>query len=108
MTDSPDSDDSPLRLDRIALGTESAVAALISLDRPATLNTIDEETIVALDAVLDAIEADASIRCILVTGEGRAFSAGGDLKKYIELQINKLSENLVNKRMAMELLENTL
>ena len=29
-------------------------------------------------------------------------------KKYIELQINKLSENLVNKRMAMELLENTI
>ncbi len=84
MTDSLQS--SSLQFDRIALETQGATAALITLARPASLNAIDDEMISALDAALDEIEADAAVRCILLTGEGRAFSAGGDLKKYVELQ----------------------
>jgi enoyl-CoA hydratase/carnithine racemase len=65
---------------------DGARAALVRLNRPEQLNPIDAATLGALDAVLDDILADAGLRVILVTGAGRAFSAGGDLKSYISLQ----------------------
>jgi len=63
-----------------------AVAALITLDNPRRLNAIDGAMIQQLDEALDAAAADRRVRAVLVTGEGRAFSAGGDLKRYVALQ----------------------
>jgi enoyl-CoA hydratase/carnithine racemase len=62
------------------------VAAVVRLNRPDQLNPIDREVLEELDAAISAVDADAEIRTVLVIGTGRAFSAGGDLKKYIELQ----------------------
>lgn len=57
---------------------EDAVAAIV-LDRPEVLNAFDDELgSEALEAVRKAA-ADASIRCIVITGAGRAFSSGEDL-----------------------------
>lgn len=53
--------------------------ALLTLNRPDKLNAINEAMIGALDAALDAAEADESVRAIVVAGAGRAFSAGFDL-----------------------------
>lgn len=72
-------------VDRIALD-DADVAAVIRLNRPDQLNPIDSEVLDRLAEAIDAIEADPAVRAVLVTGNGRAFSAGGDLKKYIELQ----------------------
>ena len=63
-----------------------ATAAVVTLNRPAELNPIDGDMLAALDAVLDDCEADRQVRAVLVTGRGRAFSAGGDMKKYRRLQ----------------------
>jgi len=67
-----------------------ACAALLTLHRPEALNPIDAQTLVELEAALDAVEArrvgSGDVRAILVTGSGRAFSAGGDLKGYRTLQ----------------------
>jgi enoyl-CoA hydratase len=60
-------------------------AALLTLNRPEQLNAIDWDTVRALDSAIEQALAQG-VRCILITGAGRAFSAGGDLKKYIELQ----------------------
>jgi len=65
---------------------DTANAGLITLNRPEHLNPIDSSVIAALDGAIDAAASDASVRAVLVTGEGRAFSAGGDLKAYVELQ----------------------
>ena len=54
--------------------------ALLTLNRPAVLNAIDATMIGELDRALDAIEADAAVRALVVTGAGRAFCAGFDLK----------------------------
>jgi enoyl-CoA hydratase len=61
-------------------------AAVLRLNRPSQLNPIDGELLVALDAAIDAVAEHREIRTLLVTGAGRAFSAGGDLKKYLALQ----------------------
>jgi enoyl-CoA hydratase len=53
--------------------------AVLTLNRPDKLNAINRPMIAALDAALDAAEADASVHAIVVTGAGRAFSAGFDL-----------------------------
>ena len=64
----------------------SVTAAVLRLNRPAELNPIDAEMLAALDAALDEVVADRAVRAVLVTGAGRAFSAGGDMKKYRRLQ----------------------
>ncbi len=53
--------------------------ALLTLNRPDKLNAVNAPMIEALDAALDAAEADAAVRVIVVAGAGRAFSAGFDL-----------------------------
>ena len=61
-------------------------AALLTLNRPEQLNPIDTALLADLDARLDEVARDPSVRAVLVTGAGRTFSAGGDLKGYRELQ----------------------
>jgi enoyl-CoA hydratase/carnithine racemase len=64
----------------------SRVVSLVTLSRPDSLNAIDWDMVRELDAVLDGLAAREGLCCVLLTGAGRAFSAGGDLKSYIELQ----------------------
>lgn len=52
----------------------------ITLKRPDALNAIDVQMRVELDLMLDQINRDDSLRVIIITGEGRGFSAGGDLR----------------------------
>ncbi|MFH1652067.1 MAG: enoyl-CoA hydratase/isomerase family protein [Chloroflexota bacterium] len=54
--------------------------ARITLNRPEVLNAINEEVFTDLMAALDDVEKDADIRVLILTGKGRAFSAGRDLK----------------------------
>jgi enoyl-CoA hydratase len=58
----------------------------VIMNRPESMNPMDWGTIKALRAAFDLLAADDDVRVIFVTGAGRAFSAGGDMKKYVELQ----------------------
>ena len=51
----------------------------LTLNRPDKLNAANEEMLRALLAALDAAEADASCRALLLTGAGRGFCAGQEL-----------------------------
>ena len=55
--------------------------ALLTIDRPERLNAIGSDTVALLHAALDTIEADGSLRAIVITGAGRAFSAGADISE---------------------------
>jgi len=55
--------------------------ALLTLDRPNRLNAIGSDTVALLHDALDSIEAHRSLRAIVVTGAGRAFSAGADISE---------------------------
>jgi enoyl-CoA hydratase/carnithine racemase len=66
-------------------GRKGAVVTL-TLNRPAQLNAISWEMIDSLDAAITQSIAIPDLRAMIVTGAGRAFSAGGDLKAYRQLQ----------------------
>ncbi len=53
----------------------------IRLNRPKALNAINQQMLADMDAALDNLELDETIRVIAITGTGRAFSAGRDLKE---------------------------
>ena len=53
---------------------------IITLNRPQALNAVDVRMRVELDILCDEIVASNHIRAVIITGEGRGFSAGGDLK----------------------------
>jgi len=57
-----------------------AGVAHIVLDRPAQLNAISPELLHDLDAACATIEADADVRAVALTGAGRVFCAGADLR----------------------------
>ena len=54
--------------------------AILSLNRPDALNTLDTELHLQLEDVLDDLNKDAEVSAVVITGEGKAFSAGGDLR----------------------------
>lgn len=62
--------------------------ATVTLNRPEKLNPLDWATIRELNVTLGEFEGDPAIRVVIVTGAGRAFSAGGDLGGYLELYRN--------------------
>ena len=68
----------------IRLERQGAVAHVI-LDRPAQLNAISPELLGDLDQACTTIEGDAGVRAVALTGAGRAFCAGADLKVVQEL-----------------------
>ncbi len=69
--------------DPVLLSTADGVAT-VRLNRPAALNSLDHPTKVRLLAVLQEVAAQDSVRCLVLTGTGRAFSAGQDLVEHRE------------------------
>ncbi|HZS84981.1 MAG TPA: enoyl-CoA hydratase/isomerase family protein [Stellaceae bacterium] len=55
---------------------------IVTLNRPHRLNAIVPELLDALVAALQAADRDAAVRAILLTGAGRAFCSGDDLKEF--------------------------
>jgi enoyl-CoA hydratase len=58
--------------------------AYLTLNRPDRLNAIDDVMPGEIRAAVDAANADDDVRVIVVSGAGRAFCAGYDLKQYAE------------------------
>lgn len=56
--------------------------AVITVSRPDKLNAFDLDMLKALDAACDRVEGDAAARVAILTGDGKAFSAGGDIKAW--------------------------
>jgi enoyl-CoA hydratase len=75
-----------LLVERLPVDDEGALLGLVTMNRPDDLNPIDWDTGRQLGRVFDELSADDAVRVVAVTGAGRAFSAGGDMKKYQVLQ----------------------
>lgn len=57
--------------------------ATITLDRPEAMNSLNLPTKVALRDALHRATADEDARCVVLTGSGRAFCVGQDLKEHV-------------------------
>ena len=55
---------------------------LVALNRPDRRNAIDDAMADALRAAFERAATDAAVRAVILTGEGKAFSAGGDLSRF--------------------------
>jgi enoyl-CoA hydratase len=62
----------------LSLETDNQVA-LLTLNRPDRLNALSNELLAAIMAALDKFELDPAVRAVVITGAGRAFSAGADI-----------------------------
>lgn len=74
-------DDRPAGTPDPLLRTTSEGVATLTLNRPAQFNALSASLLAALHAQLDALAADESVRVVVITGAGRAFCAGHDLRE---------------------------
>lgn len=64
-----------------ALLTRHGHVAVITMNRPEVLNAVNEAMSVAMQEAIDELVADPDLRVGVITGAGRAFSVGADLKE---------------------------
>lgn len=60
------------------------LAGVVTMTRPKALNAVTHEMVLALTRALEVWGRDDSIALVVITGEGRAFCAGGDILKVYE------------------------
>ncbi|MGI0086111.1 MAG: enoyl-CoA hydratase/isomerase family protein, partial [Nitrososphaerales archaeon] len=65
--------------EKVLLKRENGVA-WVTLNRPEVLNACDIGMLKRLQQVMKDVEQDKSVRCVVLTGSGRAFCAGADLQ----------------------------
>ncbi|MCC7369901.1 MAG: enoyl-CoA hydratase/isomerase family protein [Chloroflexi bacterium] len=64
---------------RVLLSVANGIA-LATLNRPDVLNAFDDQMRTELSEVVERVGSDDSIRALILTGAGRGFSAGGDIR----------------------------
>lgn len=70
----------------IKLEKEERIATL-TLNRPEAMNSMNEVMMLELAECLESLKEDTAVQVLLIKGEGRAFSAGGDIKAMIDPEI---------------------
>lgn len=64
--------------EQVLYAVENGVAT-ITMNRPKAMNSMNDGLIDGLHAALDKVEADSEVKAVVLTGNGKAFCAGGDL-----------------------------
>src|SRR3954469_7648524 len=67
------------------LASVAAGVATVRLARPEAMNALDVPTKVALRDALTTAAGDDAVRCVVLTGTGRAFCVGQDLREHAQL-----------------------
>jgi len=81
--------------------------AVVSLARPRQLNALAEETVHGLQRALAELERDEAVRVVIITGQGKAFCAGLDLRAMLDAQ-GRLLRDLGGSYDLQELFERTV
>ena len=64
---------------RVEFRVETGGVGIATFNRPAVRNAIDDQTRAELQTLLDRVASDSSIKALVLTGNGPAFCAGGDI-----------------------------
>ncbi|MGN6128580.1 MAG: enoyl-CoA hydratase/isomerase family protein, partial [Humibacter sp.] len=73
----------PGNADAVLLVEDAGPVRILTLNRPGSLNAISRRLGHALITRFFEADADPDVRAVILTGAGRAFSAGGDLKERV-------------------------
>jgi len=93
-----------LSYETILAETEDGVIT-ITLNRPDKLNAMNRAMMLEIQQLLKSVEADETVGCIVFTGAGRAFSAGGDIHEQREHDRHYTQEELDRMRTYEPLFE---
>ena len=63
----------------VVLVEKRGAVALLTINRPKTLNALDMATLAVLDEKVSMLERDETVRVVVITGAGKSFVAGGDI-----------------------------
>jgi enoyl-CoA hydratase len=79
--------------------TREESIATVQINRPDVLNALNEQVLDELVAELTALDDDDAIRCIVITGNEKAFAAGADIKETFvtATPISMLRQDLTSK-----------
>lgn len=80
--------------DLLLYDTSNGVATL-RLNRPEALNALNRALTQTLIAAVETARRDEAVRCVVITGNGRAFCAGGDLKEMPTLSAAEFHEYIL-------------
>jgi enoyl-CoA hydratase/3-hydroxyacyl-CoA dehydrogenase len=73
----------PFALKAANLNIEDGLA-VITMNRPNTMNALDPETVSSLADAFDSAAADPNVKAIVIEGRGKAFVAGADIKFFLK------------------------
>ena len=62
--------------------------AVLTINRPEALNALNGQVIGELEEAVSAVEADRSLKALIITGEGRSFVAGADIGEQAPLDVD--------------------
>jgi len=86
--------------DQILTNTDDKGVATITLNRPEAMNAFEDGMRETLLERLESFSTDPAVRCIVITGAGKAFCAGGDIISMAALQDNN-DTSVVEERMSL-------
>lgn len=78
----------------IKTSTPKAGVALIELNRPEKRNALSNATLQEIVEQLQLLEADSSIKAVVITGNTQCFAAGADLNELIQLDTVSLQQDI--------------
>jgi 2-(1,2-epoxy-1,2-dihydrophenyl)acetyl-CoA isomerase len=87
--------------ERHILLDETDQVATITLNRPERMNAFGGRMRQELVEILEAVRANAEIRVVVITGAGKAFCTGGDLREFADGTVQALSEQATSERPPM-------
>jgi len=75
--------------------------ATITLNRPERMNAFGGQMRQELVEILEAAKSNADVRVVVITGAGKAFCTGGDLREFADGTVQALSKQATNERPPM-------